>query len=119
MNDQSNTQPTNLPAELRSDVLSDEDYSIVLCDKSPDYPILGFLQLYADRRFHKCIQENFRIDAKLDSPEQYWIHADAGGTPKMTDQTIAPNYCYHDKGMVDGVVGPRKRMRRVSAVYGR
>lgn len=99
MNDQSNTQPASVSAELRSDVLSDENYSIVICDKSPDYPILGYLQLCADRRFHKCVQENFRSDAKLDSPQHYWIHADAGGTPKMTDQPIAPDYCYHDKGV--------------------
>lgn len=97
MNDQPNSQATNVTPELRSDVLSDENYSIVICDHSPDYPIMGFLQLCADRRFHKCIQDNFRADAKLDSPQKYWIHADAGGTPKMTNQIIAPNYCYHDK----------------------
>jgi hypothetical protein len=97
MNDQPNSQTTDIPSELRSNVLSDDNYSIVICDNSPEYPILGFLQLCADRRFHDCIQTHFRDDAKLDAPQKYWIHADAGGTPKMTAQTIAPNYCYHDK----------------------
>jgi hypothetical protein len=94
MNDQPNSQAPNVTAELRSNVLSDEDYSIVICDNSPDYPIMGFLQLCADRRFHQCIQEAFRDDSKLDSPQKYWIHADAGGTPKMTERTTAPRYCY-------------------------
>lgn len=97
MNDQANSQASDTPVELRSNVLTDDNYSIVICDNSPDYPTMGFLQLCADRRFHQCIQDHFRDDAKLDSPQEYWIHADAGGTPKMTNQTIAPNYCYHDK----------------------
>jgi len=97
MNDQPNSQTTNVTAELRSNVLSDENYSIVICDNSPDYPIMGFLQLCADRRFHQCIQNAFRDDANLDAPQKYWIHADAGGTPKMTEQTTAPRYCYDDK----------------------
>jgi hypothetical protein len=97
MNDQSNNQATNVNPELRSSVLSDENYSTVICDNSPDYPIMGFLQLCADRRFHQCIQNAFRDDAKLDAPQKYWIHADAGGTPKMTKLTTAPRYCYDDK----------------------
>jgi hypothetical protein len=91
MNEQ---QPNSETKELKSSVLSDEQYSIVICDKSPDFPIMGYLQLCADRRFHQCIQEAFRDDAELDAPQKYWIHADAGGTPKMTRQTIAPRYCY-------------------------
>src|SRR5436190_12580629 len=62
-------------------------------------PVLGFLQLCADRRFHSSIQEKFQTDAKLNSPEAYWIHADAGGTPKMECQTTAPDYCYYKKGV--------------------
>ena len=33
----------------------------------------------------------------MKSPTDYWIHADAGGTPKMECQTTAPDYCYHKK----------------------
>ncbi|HKY30560.1 MAG TPA: hypothetical protein VJM12_21695 [Pyrinomonadaceae bacterium] len=62
-----------------------------------DAPLLGFLQLCADRRFHSLIQSEFQTDAKLNKSTDYWIHADAGGTPKMEDLTIAPNYCYKQK----------------------
>jgi len=62
-------------------------------------PVLGFLQLCADRRFHSSIQQKFQADAELGSPESYWIHADAGGTPKMECQTTAPDYCYYKKGV--------------------
>jgi hypothetical protein len=67
------------------------------CDFSEDYPVMGFLQLCADRRFHACLQKRFQEDAKLESPLHYWIHADAGGTPAMADLVTAPDYCYHDK----------------------
>ena len=67
------------------------------CDYSEDYPVMGFLQLCADRRFHACLQKRFQYDAKLESPLHYWIHADAGGTPAMEDLTAAPDYCYNDK----------------------
>lgn len=62
-----------------------------------DSPLLGFLQLCADRRFHSLIQSEFQKDAKLKKPTDYWIHADAGGTPKMEKLTTAPNYCYKQK----------------------
>lgn len=67
------------------------------CDFSADYPVMGFLQLCADRRFHACLQKRFQYDAKLESPLHYWIHADAGGTATMADLTAAPDYCYYDK----------------------
>lgn len=64
-----------------------------------DVQVLGFLQLCADRRFHSVLQEYFKEDAGLESATDYWIHADAGGTPKMENQHIAPDYCYHSKGV--------------------
>ncbi len=67
------------------------------CEYSEDFPVMGFLQLCADRRFHSCLQKQFQKDANLDSPLKYWIHADAGGTPAMSHLTIAPDYCYHTK----------------------
>ena len=69
------------------------------CDFSPDYDVMGFLQLCADRRFHRCLMKQFQHDAKLDAPEKYWIHADAGGTPAMAHLTAAPDYCYYTKGV--------------------
>ncbi len=101
MSDQPSSQATNANpiAERESNVLNEENS---LAQKYPNPgipPILGFLQLCADRRFHRSIQEQFRKDAGINSPEDYWIHADAGGTPKMECQRTAPDYCYYDKGV--------------------
>jgi hypothetical protein len=84
-----------------SNVANEETWSNseMTCPDPGDLPVLGFLQLCADRRFHKCIQQKFQTDAGLSSPEAYWIHADAGGTPKMECQTTAPDYCYYKKGV--------------------
>ena len=60
----------------------------------PSPMVMGFLQLCADRRFHRCIQNQFQIDAKIPKADEYWIHADAGGTATMVQRTEAPDYCY-------------------------
>jgi hypothetical protein len=101
MSDQPNNQAKNVNplAERQSKVLNEENWIV---QKYPDIgipPLLGFLQLCADRRFHRCLQEQFQKDAGLNSTEDYWIHADAGGTPKMECQRTAPDYCYYDKGV--------------------
>jgi hypothetical protein len=93
MNDHANIAATDAA------VLNAETWSQLKCRYTEDPPILGFLQLCADRRFHRCIQEKFQEHANLPSREAYWIHADAGGTPRMADQKLAPNYCYFDKGV--------------------
>jgi len=99
MNDQPSSQAThaNSSVERQSKILNPEDWEVLICDKTKEPPILGFLQLCADRRFHQCIQRKFQQDAGLSLPEDYWIHADAGGTPKMECQRTAPDYCYYDK----------------------
>ena len=61
----------------------------------PSPMVMGFLQLCADRRFHRCIQEQFQKDAKIPKADEYWIHADAGGSATMVQSTAAPDYCYH------------------------
>lgn len=101
MNDQSNSQATNADptAERQSNVLNDENWIVERLPYTEDCPARGFLQLCADRRFHKCIQQEFKKDANLTSREDYWIHADAGGTPKMASQSVAPDYCYKKKGV--------------------
>ena len=83
----------------QSKVLNGENWAVERLPYTEDAPAMGFLQLCADRRFHKCIQQEFKKDANLTSREDYWIHADAGGTPKMEDQRITPNYCYINKGV--------------------
>jgi hypothetical protein len=101
MNDQSSSQATNADptAELQSNVLNEENWMVERLPYTEDSPAKGFLQLCADRRFHQCIQQEFKKDAKLTSREDYWIHADAGGTPKMAGQRVTPNYCYLTKGV--------------------
>jgi|SRR5437667_3414505 len=84
-------------AAQKANVFDEEAWDELKCHTIPEPPLLGFLQMCADRRFHRCIQERFQLDAGLGTPEDYWIHADAGGTPRMADQTLAPNYCYFDK----------------------
>jgi hypothetical protein len=97
MNDQAtNVNPTD---ERQSDVLNEESWSAEDLPYVEDSTPRGFLQLCADRRFHSLIQNVFQKDAGLQEPTDYWIHADAGGTPKMAELTIAPNYCYNDKGV--------------------
>lgn len=98
MSDQPNSQATNVnPAEQQSNVLNEENWVVEKRPYTEDCAPLGFLQLCADRRFHRDIQEQFQKQAGLPSSTDYWIHADAGGTPKMEGQHIAPDYCYHDK----------------------
>lgn len=99
MSDQSSSQATNVNprAEQQSNVLNEENWVVQKLPYKKDVAPLGFLQLCADRRFHRELQERFQEDAGLASPDDYWIHADAGGTPKMECERTAPDYCYYDK----------------------
>src|SRR5690242_3331010 len=81
----------------QANVLNEENWVIQRCTFTEEPPTRGFLQLCADRRFHKCIMDRFQADARLASPDHYWIHADAGGTPKMECSRTAPDYCYYKK----------------------
>lgn len=97
MSDQPSGQATNVnpPAERQPKAHSEKNWSALKCVDPGEPDVAGYLQLCADRRFHRCIQKQFEEDAELNSPEEYWIHADAGGTPKMECQRIAPDYCYY------------------------
>src|ERR1044071_175911 len=99
MNDQSSNQAKDADptAERQSNVLNEGNWIVERLPYTEDCTARSFLQLCADRRFHQCIQQEFKKDAKLTSREDYWIHADAGGTPKMAGQRVTPNYCYNDK----------------------
>jgi hypothetical protein len=101
MSDRPSSQATNAnpPAARQSNVLDEENWEVRKLPYRDDVSLLGFLQLCADRRFHRDLQERFQLDAGLVSPDDYWIHADAGGTPKMECQRTAPDYCYYDKGV--------------------
>jgi hypothetical protein len=47
---------------------------------------LGFLQLCAERRFHRAVMEAFERETGL-APDEYWIEARAGGAPSWSDNT--------------------------------
>jgi hypothetical protein len=117
MSDQPNSQAANVnPGTARqANVLDEEDWLVKRCpltEETDEPPTRGFLQLCADRRFHKCIQERFQEDAELEAPDQYWIHADAGGTPrrallvtarrKVADYPGATHYIFRDNGAGGG-----------------
>jgi hypothetical protein len=101
MNEESSGHATDAApaAEQQSNVLNEENWIVERLPYTEDCPARGFLQLCADRRFHMPIQQQFKKDANLSSREDYWIHADAGGTPKMASQRVTPNYCYGSKGV--------------------
>jgi len=84
-------------ANRTPEVLNKKNWKVEKLPYQKDLPVRGFLQMCADRRFHALIQKEFKKDAGLSTREDYWIHADAGGTPKMADLTIAPDYCYGKK----------------------
>ena len=60
----------------QSNVLTEDNWKVERLPYTEDCPTRGFLQLCADRRFHKLIQQEFKKDAGLDSREDYWIHAE-------------------------------------------
>lgn len=47
---------------------------------------LGFLQLCAERRFHRAVMDAFEHETGL-GPDDYWIEARAGGAPSWADNT--------------------------------
>ena len=47
---------------------------------------LGFLQLCAERRFHRATMQAFEEATGL-RPDEYWIEARAGGSPSWDDNT--------------------------------
>lgn len=49
-------------------------------------PALGFLQLCAERRFHRAVMEAFERETGL-RPQEYWIEARPGGAPSWPDNT--------------------------------
>jgi hypothetical protein len=101
MSDQSSSQDTNAnPTPGRqSNAPKEGAWEVQNLPFTKDVQVLGFLQLCADRRFHSVLQAYFKEDAGLESDTDYWIHADAGGTPKMESQRTAPDYCYNQKGV--------------------
>ena len=85
-------------AEPNPSEMTEGSWSISAFDD--DTPARGFLQMCAERRFHRAIQDKFEELTGLEH-YQYWIHTDAGGSPKMNHRLhkVAPDYCYGQPGM--------------------
>jgi hypothetical protein len=58
--------------------------------------VYGFLQLCADRRFHRLTMLEFERVTGL-GPGEYWIEARAGGAPSWSDNTKTARYA-HEHG---------------------
>jgi hypothetical protein len=63
--------------------------------------ILGFLQLCADRRYHRKTMLEFERVSKL-RPDQYWIEATAGGAPAFGGATLTARYAYDHGARIMG-----------------
>ena len=62
--------------------------------ESPE--VLGFLQLCADRRFHRAVMAAFEAETGL-PPDGYWIEATAGGAPAFETMSATASFAF-DKG---------------------
>jgi hypothetical protein len=57
--------------------------------------IYGFLQLCADKRFHRKTMTEFESERAANlGPEEYWIEAAAGGAPAFGAKTLTAIYAY-------------------------
>ncbi|MBD0347712.1 MAG: hypothetical protein ICV59_01045 [Thermoleophilia bacterium] len=56
---------------------------------------LGYLQLCADRRFHRRTMEAFEAATGL-GPDEYWIEARPGGAPAYPGTTNAGRLAYRE-----------------------
>ena len=56
---------------------------------------LGFLQLCADRRFHRMTMDAFEHATGL-RPDEYWIEARSGGAPGWSDATRSARIAYRN-----------------------
>jgi hypothetical protein len=55
--------------------------------------VYGFLQLCADRRFHRATMREFERLTGL-GEDEYWIEARAGGAPSWSDNTKTGRFAY-------------------------
>ena len=58
-------------------------------------PDLGYLQLCAERRFHRVVMETFERETGL-QPDEYWIEARPGGAPSWADNTRGARLAYRN-----------------------
>ncbi len=63
--------------------------------------MLGFLQLCADRRFHRAVMSAFE-DATGLGCDRYWIEATAGGAPALETFTTTARFAYDNGARMMG-----------------
>lgn len=63
--------------------------------------VFGFLQLCADRRYHRMTMEEFEARTGL-RPDQYWIEARAGGAPAFEAASGTAEFAYDQGATVMG-----------------
>jgi hypothetical protein len=63
--------------------------------------VFGFLQLCADRRYHRKTMEAFERATGL-APDEYWIEATAGGAPAFEGPTATAEFAYEKGARVMG-----------------
>jgi hypothetical protein len=64
-------------------------------------PRLGYLQLCAERRYHRITMEAFERATGL-GPDEYWIEARAGGSPGWADKTITARNAFKNGARIMG-----------------
>ena len=64
-------------------------------------PRWGFLQLCADRRYHRMTMAAFEEATGL-GPDEYWIEASAGGAPGLGVSTDTARFAYGQGARVMG-----------------
>jgi hypothetical protein len=64
----------------------------------------GFLQLCADRRYHRKTMTAFERVTGL-KPDEYWIEARAGGAASWGDTTKASRFAYREGAAAMGWAG--------------
>jgi hypothetical protein len=63
--------------------------------------VYGFLQLCADRRFHRATMQEFERLTGL-AENEYWIEAAAGGAPSWSEPTKTGLFAYDQGARVMG-----------------
>ena len=64
--------------------------------------VLGFLQLCADRRYHRKTMDALEAATALTGPDRYWIEATAGGAPAFETPTPTAQFAYEQGARIMG-----------------
>jgi len=69
---------------------------------TPEGDALGFLQLCADKRYHRKTMDAFEAATALTGPDRYWIEATAGGAAAFAEPTLTARYAYENGARIMG-----------------